>query len=443
MADQGLPLMALPQQNLFGAAGDDLAGQLANREIAKRKQMLEDIKTQIEMQKSQNETNLANSTVQTASSQRRINEAKAPLDLDKIGGEVTQMADQHAKSLSDQQTQQSLRQAMDEFDTAQKSGDAEGMTRAGGKIVGYGGHLMTKDQADAINAPVYQQQLQGLLKAYAEEKDPDKKQAIGMQMANIPGAKGVPTADSTPFQSFGNGGIMDSRTGKPVREPQPPAGAGALTGDQGTNTIQGYKDLLRHGAQISAIPAAARNAVVADMAQKGETFETLTMQGRAMTDLSKTLVPKIDNLKQTWAQIQAADLTGTIRGRLRQLAAGESLAAAAAGLSEAQKNLLGKFEGEVSLFTSGTTRAHFQRAGSETYAIMEKLLNPAGKDYETYLGNLDAANEYLSSYANMGGLHGPGETLLTPPVGAGKGGGSGAAPAAVDPSNPLGLPRIR
>jgi len=186
--------------------------------------------------------------------------------------------------------------------------------------------------------------------------------------------------------------------------------AAATIGPSGaSDAVLGYVQQLKNDPsfQITAVPAAKgmRDAVIGELKKEGyDLSQPITAQTRAMAEMARSLQPSITKVEQLARQMQQAGLTGSIGGRLRRWASGESAAADLEGLTPAQRTLVGQFTTEAGLLKSGVARAHGGARGGgsvEMLKSLDPLLDPGVKDLDTFLGNLAGAKDFIDIYANQ------------------------------------------
>jgi hypothetical protein len=171
-----------------------------------------------------------------------------------------------------------------------------------------------------------------------------------------------------------------------------------------SDAVLGYRDDIISGAsKLSDVPAAhgMRDSVVAQLRKEGyDLNKPLTAQAQARVDLAKLVLPQVGEVRDMAKKIDAMGLMGTMGGRWRSLTAGESAADAIAGLTPAQRQLIGQFVAQADLLSSGTAMTHFgARAGGAAVDAMRQQLDPKNKSLDVYLGNLEAASNVLGGYA--------------------------------------------
>jgi hypothetical protein len=194
-------------------------------------------------------------------------------------------------------------------------------------------------------------------------------------------------------------------------EARPVAGAVTLGPQAGqSDTVQGYiQDMLTGTKKLSDVPAAGgtRNAVVAELHKEGyDISKPLTAQTQARVEFANGVMPQVQQVADLAKKINDAGLMGTVGGRFRALASGESSAADLQGLTPEQRKLVGEFTTKSGLLVSGVAMVHGGARGGGSTQLLEQLkpmLDPHNKDIDTYLGNLSAARDILQGYADMGG----------------------------------------
>jgi hypothetical protein len=182
------------------------------------------------------------------------------------------------------------------------------------------------------------------------------------------------------------------------------AAGGTAPNQSPSDAVLGYRDDIISGAsKLTDVPAAGgmRNSVVAQLRKEGyDLNKPLTAQAQARVDLAKLVLPQVGEVREMAKKINAMGLMGTLGGRWRSLAAGESAADAIAGLTPAQRQLIGQFVAQADLLSSGTAMTHFgARAGGAAVDAMRQQLDPKNKSLDVYLGNLEAASNVLGGYA--------------------------------------------
>ena len=151
---------------------------------------------------------------------------------------------------------------------------------------------------------------------------------------------------------------------------------------------------------------ALKLAVTNGLIKSGVNVTQLTNQSKFMRESAQSILPMIDKVQTLGQQIDQMGLMGTVGGRERRLAAGESAAASLMGLTPEQRKTVGEFASAAGLLNSGVARAHGgARGGGSIQMIeqMEKLLDAKNKDLPTYLGALQGARDWMQNYADMGG----------------------------------------
>ena len=274
MADQGQPLMTVPQTNLFGAAADDISSILANREVQKRKQMLEDLKTQMDLQKVNNETALAQNTVQTGASTRKINEAAAPLTNARTAAETTSL-DLGAKAKQHELDEQAkLSGAMDNWIKTIQDPNADPRSQlvAALPVVQHGG-TFAPEILKQLGAQDNEQAIKNAMdKVYDAVKAKNPTEAAYWRDIAVSKGAHIQPADATPFQPFGNGGIMRGDTGDVTLQPKPAGGGEDQHTEKNYQVVKGQIDKLR-GEYTSNLPRMER--LEATLAQQNPQSDAL------------------------------------------------------------------------------------------------------------------------------------------------------------------------
>jgi len=254
-------------------------------------------------------------------------------------------------------------------------------------------------------------------RAAVDQAMPFVPKEIKAQFANVPAAQ-IPDLITTPEQkaTMANAAAIRAQAASNAAETArhnrvteaDAAQRIGLSGGTGGDpeAIAGWVRQLRNpssGVVIGQVPMALRTAVIKAL-QPGEVTK-LSQQSQAMKDMAQSTLPSIQRVQGLAKQINDLGLMGSVAGRWRQLVAREASASDLAGLTPAQKQLVGQFVTESGLLISGIARAHGGARGGGSIQMIDQLkpmLDPANKDLDTYIGNLAGATDFMNTYAHMG-----------------------------------------
>jgi len=180
------------------------------------------------------------------------------------------------------------------------------------------------------------------------------------------------------------------------------------------------RQVMNGDLPIQSVPAAYKPAISKAVEAAGGNINKLTTQGKVMKETAETLMPLISKVQDLAGQIDQMGLMGSVGGRWRKLASGESAVSDLKGLTPDQRKTVGEFASAAGLLVTGIARAHGgARAGGSIQMIqmLEKLFDASNKDLNTFIGNLNGARDFMSAYAQMGESK-PSGGGVTPPPGA-------------------------
>ena len=150
-----------------------------------------------------------------------------------------------------------------------------------------------------------------------------------------------------------------------------------------------------------------------------------TVQDRNTMVIARSLLPHVNDIISQAEQLNKLGLFGSLGGRWREFATGEAGVDDFSGpggrpLTDAEKQLLGEFQGNIGFFQSRTGMAHAVRGGTVgLLEHMKPLLAPSTKDINVFLGNIKNAKSYLEGYAvPNGGVTPSGGAGATPDTAA-------------------------
>lgn len=170
-------------------------------------------------------------------------------------------------------------------------------------------------------------------------------------------------------------------------------------GDAASNPIIDFwaEQAKNDSSLLAKLPAAAKDAVAARMAQMGGTVETMTNQTRQMSEAANDLLPMIDSIQQRAAALQGKGAFDLVGSPIRQFLVRHGASSLEPGVADEA----GRFETDLGLLQSGVARAHAGARGAgntEMAARFEKLMNAQG-DLPTFLSQLNGVRDLLSIYA--------------------------------------------
>lgn len=143
--------------------------------------------------------------------------------------------------------------------------------------------------------------------------------------------------------------------------------------------------------------------------------KSATQQTAAVRDsaaYAKTLLPHIQQMRDTIAQADAKGYIGPAAGRVY----GEFLTGKVGSTGNADADqLLGNLRAQDSLLKSGALKVHFgSRGGQAMYEHFSDILNSGKQSAQTLNGALNGVQEFIQGYADAGG-----QNPLAAPAGGG------------------------
>lgn len=209
MADQGLPLMAVPQQNPWTTAANDLVTVLAQKDAARRQALIDQATAEYTAQKRANELAQGEATIRKTNADTGLASAqaeKARSDAATADATRTAEASKH----------QQLGDAMDEMNRLMTDPNATPEQRQAQamKVKTLGGAILSNTEAEGLDRAAHQKRVDDLVNQFnAAAPDSPAQRAIGMQLLGL--GVNVPAAPKPQMNVVAPGSVL-MQDGKPV-----------------------------------------------------------------------------------------------------------------------------------------------------------------------------------------------------------------------------------